>query len=153
MTSDQTIADQSVHWSDCRLTYARDTVCSRSALKVVSNQNLLDENDLWSDQNQTIVQTIVRPCPRSKTPKYISKLRLFLFTRYPVSLWTSPMFFLLKFKLICLISFSWSYFDFVIKFSACFLHENIVLISLNNGRLHWPSNVALFTLLTDLSWK
>ena len=39
---------------------ARNTVCARIALKTVSDQTLPDGNDLCSDLNQTIVQTIAR---------------------------------------------------------------------------------------------
>ena len=43
---------------------SKHRVRSRSALEVVSDQNSPDENDLWADQDQTIVRTIVRPWPR-----------------------------------------------------------------------------------------
>ena len=60
-------------WSDpprpkyplIRLKCARNTVCALSALETVSDQTFPDGKDLWSDHNQTIVQTIVRPWPSS----------------------------------------------------------------------------------------
>ena len=60
-------------WSDrarrkyplIRLNRARNIVCALSALERVSDQTLPDGKDLWSDLNQTIVKTIVRPWPRS----------------------------------------------------------------------------------------
>ena len=44
-----------------RLKTARNNVCARSALEVVSEQTLPDWNDLWWDWKQTIAQTIVQP--------------------------------------------------------------------------------------------
>ena len=69
----QTVPDESYLWSDpprpqyplIRLKCARNTVCALSALEAVSDQTFPDGKDLWSDHNQTIVQTIVRPWPSS----------------------------------------------------------------------------------------
>ena len=59
-------------WSDhprpkyplIRLKCARNTVCALSAIETVSDQTFPDEKELWSDQNQTIVQKIMRSWPR-----------------------------------------------------------------------------------------
>ena len=58
-------------WSDhprpnyplIRLKLTQNNVCARSALETFSDRTFPDAKDLWSDQNQTIVQTIVRPWP------------------------------------------------------------------------------------------
>ena len=71
VTSDQTMPDESNLWSDhprpkyplIRLKCARNTVCAPSALETVSDQTFPGVKDLWSEQNQTIVQTIVRSKP------------------------------------------------------------------------------------------
>ena len=57
ITSDQTIPDQSILWSD------QSALKTPSALDNVPDQTFPDGKHLWSDQNQTIFQTIVRPSP------------------------------------------------------------------------------------------
>ena len=45
--------------------------CIRNiVLEVVSDQTLLDAIDLWLDQNETIVQTIVQPLTRPNPDHY-----------------------------------------------------------------------------------
>ena len=63
VTADQTIPDQSVHWSGWS---ALETPCALGvpSMLVVSDKTLPDGNYLWSDQNQTIVQTIAQPWPK-----------------------------------------------------------------------------------------
>ena len=46
---------------------ARITVCGRSVLETVSDQTFPDGKDLWSDENQTIVHTIVQSWPRQNS--------------------------------------------------------------------------------------
>ena len=79
VTPDQTVPDESYLWSVpprpkyplIRLKCARNTVCALSAQETVSDQTFPDRKDLWSDHNQTIVQTIVRPWP-SPSPNHCS---------------------------------------------------------------------------------
>ena len=59
-------SDESNIWSDhpwpkyplIRLKCARNTVCTRSALETVSDQNFPNGKDVWSNQNHTIARTI-----------------------------------------------------------------------------------------------
>ena len=69
VNSDDTVADEINPWSEhprpkcplIRRKCARNTGCARSALEMVCNQTFPDGKDLRSDQNQTILQTLVRP--------------------------------------------------------------------------------------------
>ena len=67
VTSDQTIQVKvSFDQTKVRWKHRVRSKCARSALQTVSDQTFLDARDLWFDQNQTSVQTIVRPWTRPK---------------------------------------------------------------------------------------